>query len=105
MTAVGSLVLYKLSAPDAEAINRRRQDARAYRDMNQRVHSGGEGATGFVAHVGNDAREGATYPAVAVADFSGYGHLNLHVLLDGNDSYWATSRDEGDGPGQWLPVK
>jgi hypothetical protein len=27
--------------------------------------------------------------------------VNLQVVLDGNDHYWATSRIQGDEPGQW----
>jgi len=44
--------------------------------------------------------EGEQYPAVVVRTFGGTT-VNLHVLLDGNDTYWATSRMEGDDPGQW----
>ena len=27
--------------------------------------------------------------------------VNGQVLLDGNDTFWATSRNEGEGPGFW----
>lgn len=104
MAVVGDRVLYRLNDQDAISINVRRRDAKAYRQSNPRMHPGGEGATGFIAHVGNDAREGQVFPAVVVADWSGGSYVNLQVTLDGNDTYWATSRGEGDLPGQWAPV-
>lgn len=88
---IGDIVLYTLSAYDAEAINRRRADAV--------TNNAGQQMSGFVAHVGNQAREGQVFPAFVVADFG--NPKNLHVLLDGNDTYWATSRTEGDLPNQW----
>lgn len=88
----GQIVHYYLSAADAEAINRRRADA-------QRE---GAGSSGKIVHVGNEAREGALYPAVVVATWGG-ASVNLQVWLDGNDTYWATSRGEGEAhtPGKW----
>ncbi|MGW4403445.1 hypothetical protein ACWEJ6_05415 [Nonomuraea sp. NPDC004702] len=32
---------------------------------------------------------------------SGTAHANLQVHLDGNDTYWVTSRIEGGQPGTW----
>jgi len=52
----------------------------------------------------NAARAGQTYPAVVVAVFHpSTTTANLKVLLDGGAGaeYWATSRTEGDEPGQW----
>ena len=72
-------VLYKLNLYDADEINRRRSNS--------------------VIHCGNEASEGQVFPAFVVADWGGCA--NLQVLLDGNDSYWATSRGQGDEPGQW----
>lgn len=43
---------------------------------------------------GNDPREGQVYPGVIVADWG--GSVNLQVFLDGNDTYWPTSRSEFD---------
>lgn len=89
---IGEIVLYTLKEYDAEAINRRRADAV--------TNNAGSQMSGFVAHTGNVAREGQVFPAFVVAEFGG-ATKNLHVLLDGNDTYWATSRGEGDGPGHW----
>ena len=49
----------------------------------------------------NPVSPGQTYPAVVVRTFGGPA-VNLQVFLDGTDTYWATSRVEGDGPGQWI---
>lgn len=105
---IGTTVLYKLAAYDAEQINRRRDDARAYRQKHLSagtpIDAGEPGRTGAVEHTGNHVNEGDVFPAVIVADWSKDlpgGAKNLHVLLDGNDTYWATSRIEGDQPCQW----
>ena len=103
--SVGRIVHYKLAEYDAEAINSRRSDAGAFR----RARSGGPiepgepGRTGHVEHTGNSVAAGEVYPAVVVRVFgdSPNGACNLQVLLDGNDTYWATSRAGGDGPCQW----
>ncbi len=106
MPALGQIVLYKLSAQDADMINRRRDDFRAFQRSQPPPHQPGQpGATGHVAHVGNPVQEGDLYPAVVARLFDGYDGANLQVLLDGNDAFWATSRREGDAPGQWsYPV-
>lgn len=49
----------------------------------------------------NPVRAGDVLPAVVVATH-GTSCVNLKVLLDGHGDYWATSRVEGDGPGQWF---
>ncbi len=98
---VGRIVHYQLSEYDAADINRRRSDADAFRRANPRPDQPGElGATGHVMHVGNHAAEGQVCPAIVVRTFGGDA-ANLQVLLDGTDTYWATSRTEGDQPGQW----
>lgn len=77
---IGRTVLYQLSAGDAQTIAHRR---------------GQEGVTGNVAVAGQ------IYPAVVVRTFGG-DQCNLQVLLDGPDTFWATSRKEGDEPGAWT---
>lgn len=99
MTAtVGRIVQYVLSADDAEQINRRRPDGPRGSDGN-----------GAIVHVGNHAAEGQVYPAVVVRAFDpSASYVNLQVLLDGNDTYWATSRSEDAErlPGSWhWPVR
>ncbi|HEY9473021.1 MAG TPA: hypothetical protein VIS06_04110 [Mycobacteriales bacterium] len=82
---IGRIVHYRLSAQDAAIIRDRRA------------------ATG--AH-GNPALEGDVYPAEIVRVFGPADNpdraVNLQVGLDGEDTYWATSRTEGDGPGTWF---
>lgn len=68
-----------LSDYDVEAIQRRRED---------------------LGLVGNAANAGEVYPAVVVRVWE--PSVNLQVLLDGEDSYWATSRVEGNEPGFWA---
>lgn len=92
---IGRIVHYTLNAGDAEAINRRRKD---FADSQSAA-----AATGFVGHVGNQAEAGQVYPAMVVRVFDPRATTaNLQVLLDGNDSYWATSRTERDGEGGWA---
>lgn len=47
---------------------------------------------------GNDVCAGQVFPAVCVAAFGDSKaedpHVNLRVFLDGNDDYWALSRNE-----------
>ncbi|MEV4320978.1 hypothetical protein AB0J37_01965 [Microbispora rosea] len=105
--SIGRIVHYTLSEGDAAAINTRRTDFAAF----QRLHRGDAypaepgqpGATGHQAHVGNHAEAGQVYPAIVVRVWeSSFNSANLQVLLDGNDTYWATSKAEGDEPGTWA---
>jgi hypothetical protein len=86
----GRIVLYTLTSQDAFQINKRREDARRE----------GAGETGKIVHVGNTAAPGELYPAMVVRTFGGQ-NVNLQVMLDGNDTFWATSRPEGDDAGAW----
>jgi hypothetical protein len=106
----GRIVLYRLSVADAEEVNERRADAQAFRG---RVYAkgmlgidpGAEGRTGHVQHIGIPVGEGDEFPAIIVAVSQPQEPLawlvNLKVELDGTDSYWATSRAQGDQPGRW----
>lgn len=101
---VGALVLYTLGEGDAADINRRRADAGAHgrKHPAHTAEAGEPGRTGHVAHVGNGAQAGQVYPALVVRDWEEpSGTVNLQVMLDGNDVYWATSRTPGEGPGAW----
>lgn len=99
---VGQRVLYTLGASDAADINRRRTDyAVFWRNANNDVQGEG-GRNGHQGHFGNSAAEGDQYPATIVRVFDEtVTTANLQVLLDGNDTYWATSRQLGDGPGHY----
>jgi hypothetical protein len=80
LPTMGRIVMYRLTDDDARRIQQ------------QRSHD---------STAANLARSGSTYPAIVVAAF-GDEALNLKVLLDGPDNYWATSRHEGDEPGTWA---
>lgn len=101
---VGRIVQYTLTQYDADAINRRRADFQAFLSFHcSSSHPGQADADGHQAHVGNHVEEGDTFPALIVRPWgdSPESAVNLQVLLDGNDAYWATSRTVGDGPGHW----
>ncbi len=99
---VGRIVHYKLGDYDAESINSRRLDAGAFnRSLTGQPHPGERGRSGHVLHTGNQVAEGDVLAAVVVRTF-GADTVNLKVLLDGNDDYWAISRPEGELPGQWA---
>jgi hypothetical protein len=76
----GQHVVYTLSEGDAAAVESRRKN-----EEPRRTH--------------NSAAAGQRCPAFIVRDWGGC--VNLRVLLDGHDDYWATSRSEGTDPGQW----
>ena len=88
---IGDIVHYMLSAVDAEAINRRRV-AKAH------TPAWPEGA---IAHSGNTVRAGEILPMIVCRVWGG-DMVNGQVFLDGNDTYWATSRHEGLVAGTWA---
>lgn len=83
MTAYqGQPVVYTLSESDVIAINARRDQ------------------TGVR---GNPVSAGDVCPASIVKLWNpATGYANLAVLLDGNDTYWATSKEPGTGPNCWY---
>src|SRR5262249_4154899 len=97
----GRIVWYVLAADDAKKINKRRSDAFLHTEHHQ------NNPTGVMVHTGNEAKEGAIYPAMIVETWGDKPDscVNLKVELDGNDSFWATSRQVGEGPGtyHWMP--
>ncbi|MFG2780835.1 hypothetical protein ACGFY7_23645 [Streptomyces prunicolor] len=102
--SIGRIVHYTLSQQDADAINKRRADFQAFRsNFSGPSDPGHAGADGHVAHVGNHAAEGDVCPAMVVRVFHPETTTaNLQVFLDGSDTYWATSRTEGEGPSHWA---
>ncbi|MEU6222233.1 hypothetical protein [Streptomyces sp. NPDC047042] len=93
--AVGDVVLYRLTRGDVAHINPWRAD----------FHRSGsaESRLGFIGHLGNHVQEGDVLPAVVVRIHDeATVTCNLRVLLDGSDTWWATSRAEGADPGQWT---
>lgn len=81
---VGRIVHYQLSEGDVAAIDQKYP----------RV-------TSADAARRNPVKVGDVCAAVVVAVFS-ESCANLRVLLDGTDTYWATSRSEGTAPGSWA---
>ena len=82
---IGRIVHYTLTEGDVNAIR------------NQRL------AANLGAYLYNQVRVGDVYPAMVVRVFDpSTTTANLQVFLDGVDSYWATSRQEGDGEGHWA---
>lgn len=103
--AIGRIVHYRIGERDAQDINRRRHDFMQFTRTYARPENPGEpGATGHVGHYGNQVTPGDVYPAMIVRVFPGNPHdvVNLQVHLDGNDIFWATSRHQGDGNGEWA---
>lgn len=92
--SVGRIVLYRMNSYDCEEVNRRRKDAWDQIEWHR------TNKTGAQVHFGNKASPGQVFPAVVVATWS-TTLANLQVLLDGNDTFWATSRGQGDDHGQW----
>lgn len=102
---VGQPVTYMLAQSDAGWINRRRLDTRAFLASlrEKRLEAGDTGRDGHFLHVGSPVSEGDRLPAVVSAVYDG-GVVNLRVHLDGQDTYWATNRPVGEGPGTWWPA-
>lgn len=101
----GRIVHYMLSDQDAEQINRRRTTGPS---IAERIGQD-KWPLGAQAHIGNEARGGDVCPAmiVRVLSASDVGTSNLQVFLDGNDTFWATSRgqvvaDSTDKKGLWF---
>jgi len=91
---VGRIVHYRLNANDAQSINAKRNDCQ-----------------------GNPAAEGEVYPALIVRNWKPTNELpaenaavQLQVFVDGNFTYWATSRGQAADPtdsnlpaaGSWI---
>lgn len=100
--SIGRIVLYRLTHGDAVEIDRRRTTRGDIADRIAR----GAWPQGAQAHVGNPVKEGDVFPAIIVSVWSPTA-VNLRVLLDGTDEFWATSRNESLGvtphplPGHW----
>jgi hypothetical protein len=82
----GRIVHYTLGPSDVDTIKRNRSVA----------------GTGIA--MGNEPHEGDILPMLIVKPWGEIEGVsaNGQVFLDGNDTYWATSRGEGEGPGYWA---
>jgi hypothetical protein len=102
---IGQIVLYRLTATDAEAINRRRI---ALSEIAERLQTG-TWPRGAQAHVGSTVVEGDDVPLVVTrlrevppsAGPSIIGLLSGQALLNGTDTFYV--EDAGFGPehGRW----
>lgn len=101
---VGRIVLYCLSDLDAAEINRRRTTGRAIGD---RIEAG-TWPIGAQAHIGSDVHAGDVLPGIVVKVWSS-DMINIRVMLDGTDEFWATSRSVSEEavPGyfHWMPYQ
>lgn len=102
---IGRIVHYRLSADDVDVIGRRRTTGHS---IAERMKYGDDPQlkawpAGAQAHIGNDPREGKSYPMLIVAVWGDTptSAVNGQVFLDGNDVLWATSVAVGEGPRTW----
>ena len=105
--SIGRIVHYRLSADDAAQVNRRRTTGHSIAERMKIQISDAECVTpllgwptGAQAHIGNEVREGDTYPMLIVQCWGDTpcSCVNGQVFLDGNDVLWATSVAVGEGP-------
>jgi hypothetical protein len=91
--SVGDTVLYMLSTTDADQINKRRKDGAAHSAEHL------ERSDGSQVHVGNHVKAGNVYPLIIAKTWGDTptSAVNGQVILDGNDTLWATSVSFGDG--------
>lgn len=95
--SIGRIVIYTLSEDDAEKINRRRITGH---DLHKALDTG-KWHPGAQAHFGNPVVCGDEFPMIIVGVDPGGDFVNGQVMLDGNDTYWATSVHFGTGQRQW----
>jgi hypothetical protein len=106
---IGRIVHYRLSADDAQQINRRRTTGASIAERIKREfvdQSGGFNPAwplGAQAHIGNEVKEGDTFPMLIVRCWGDTetSCVNGQVFIDGNDALWATSVSVGEGPRTW----
>ncbi len=106
----GRIVYFVFDAQSAQEVMRRRTTSASIADrIKQQVITLEHGTVpqwplGAQAHIGNDVQAGDICPAmvVSVLDVTA-GAVNLKVLLDGTDDYWATSvsYDATKAPRSW----
>jgi hypothetical protein len=97
--SIGRIVQYRLTAQDAEQINRRRTSGFS---ISNRVKADPQPQwpIGAQAHIGNEAREGVVFPMMITKVWGNKpdSAVNGQVFLDGNDVLWITSIAAGEGP-------
>lgn len=94
--SIGRIVHYQLTQGDVDAIHHQRRlreqlitAAAAVSPTDSALRKATSWQFGFS---GNACSEGDIYPAMIVRIWPGSTTVQLRVLLDGGDDYWATSR-------------
>jgi hypothetical protein len=93
----GRIVYYVFDEASAAEVMRRRTTGKSIADrIKQEVVTLEHGTVpqwplGAQAHIGNDVHAGDVYPAMVIRVWGSSGCSNLKVMLDGSDTYWATS--------------
>jgi hypothetical protein len=95
---IGRIVHLRISAECAKSINKRRFDAKE-----SEIAATNSGA---IIHHGNLVLENDVYPLLITKIWSDKPTestpINGQIFLDGNDSFWVTSVQQGDGPNKWF---
>ncbi len=98
---IGRIVHYTLNGYDADMINRRREDSRSHMGEHR------DNSNGVILHMGNPVKVGDVYPLIITRVWAEHPvestSVNGQVLLDGNDSLWVSSIQQGEGQQHWLP--
>ncbi len=94
--SLGRIVILTISEQQSEQINRRRTTPNSIADRIKDAIW----PLGAQAHIGNEVSTGSKVPMIITAIW-GETCVNGQALLDGNDTLWVTSANEGDQPGQW----
>ncbi len=99
--SIGRIVIYKVTAEQADQINRRRTSSQS---IAERIKTSNPDNTkwplGAQAHIGNSVSDGDSFPMIIVRVWSG-DLVNGQAFLDGNDTLWTLSVKCGDEDGQW----
>ncbi len=101
-TLLGERVFYRLTAADAEKVNRLRTDGDSIRERMAQ----GQWPAGAQVHIGEHVSEGQLLPMIVTALHDertpGFSDtIGGQVFLDGNDTFWVRRCGNGDQPGQW----
>jgi hypothetical protein len=108
----GRIVYYVFSQQTADEVNRRRTTSNSIAERMETEIEPVFGdrlpawPVGAQAHIGNPVSPGDIYPAMVVRVFEEAAFsrsINLKVLLDGSDDFWAVSvpYDEAKRPATW----
>lgn len=112
---IGRIVHYRLTADEAAQINRRRTTGHSIAERLLWSAAGKHAEAipaqstdgslrswpaGAQAHIGNDAKEGDTFPMMITKVWGDTPTcaVNGQAYLDGNDVLWVTSACVGEGP-------